>query len=166
MEPLGQPREGGLESGELAQIVFVNENLRDWHAKRYPDRADRMMVVPNGWDAELLQIKPEATPIHRPVRFAYLGTVTHNQPVEPMVQALAHARTDPMLDGAQLHIYGYLGFFAGSPGALLDRLGLLPDGQGVAEGHDRGVRYLGPVAKTQTGRRWLTFAGVISASGL
>ena len=30
--------------------LFVNEALRGWHADRYPEAADRMMVVPNGWD--------------------------------------------------------------------------------------------------------------------
>ncbi|MDR1119137.1 MAG: glycosyltransferase, partial [Bifidobacteriaceae bacterium] len=40
--------------GRAAQAWFVNGAIRDWHAARYPDLADRFLVVPNGWDPDLL----------------------------------------------------------------------------------------------------------------
>ena len=36
--------------------MFVNNALRAWHADRYPASADRMLVVPNGWDPDLLEV--------------------------------------------------------------------------------------------------------------
>jgi glycosyltransferase involved in cell wall biosynthesis len=137
--------------GRSAGAVFVNDALRDWHARRYPDCAGKMMVVPNGWDPDLLEVAPAepagAVDLERPLKFGYLGTVTENQPVEEMAAAFGRARAHPDLAGAQLNIYGHLGFFNYSHTALLPRLGLTPDGQVDAE-LDVGMRLRGPVSKT------------------
>ncbi|MDR1188926.1 MAG: hypothetical protein LBK95_16010, partial [Bifidobacteriaceae bacterium] len=37
-----------------AQTWFINQDILDWHAARYPAVADRFRLVPNGWDPELL----------------------------------------------------------------------------------------------------------------
>ncbi|MFI0719861.1 glycosyltransferase [Streptomyces sp. NPDC021224] len=139
---------------KAATSVFVNEALRKWHAERYPKAADRMMVVPNGWDADVL---PEggdtadepAGPQDRtdPLRFAYLGTLTEKQPVEEMAESFRRARQHPDLTDAELRVYGHLGFFKTSPQALRDRLGL--DGEPQTGEADTGLRYRGPVSKTE-----------------
>ncbi|MFD9607242.1 glycosyltransferase [Streptomyces sp. NPDC056708] len=140
--------------------VFVNEALRGWHAERYPDVADRMMVVPNGWDADVIPpaaapdaeqkpASPEQAP--QPLKFAYLGTLTGKQPVEEMADAFKIARRHPELADAELQIHGHLGFFKNSPQALLQRLGL-DDAVREHGEEDTGLRYCGPVSKTEVGK--------------
>ena len=123
--------------GRSAATVFVNDALRSWHARRYPAAADRMLVVPNGWDPDLLPLGPLASRATGPLRFGYLGTVTAKQPVEEMAAAFDRARTHPDLAGAELNVHGHLGFFRHSPASFLPRL--------AAD----GVRLRGPVSKTE-----------------
>jgi glycosyltransferase involved in cell wall biosynthesis len=136
-----------------AVVVFVNENLRAWHMDRYPAQASRMMVVPNGWDPDLFEERPAlpAGSAARPLRFAYLGTLTSAQPVEELLAGFQHARSHAEIADAELNIHGYLGFFKHHPADFMARLGLYADGE-AAPGHERpdlGVRYRGPVEKTQ-----------------
>ncbi|MET7968253.1 glycosyltransferase [Micromonospora sp. NPDC005305] len=141
---------------DAAASVFVNQPLRAWYAERYPDSADRMMVVPNGWDPDLLtqleQEEPATTADRtRPLRFTFLGTMNATQPVEQLADAFQLARRHPDLADAELNIHGHLGYFKQSKGELIDRLGLT---QGEA-GHslpDTGIHYRGPVSKTEVGR--------------
>ncbi|MEV3857863.1 glycosyltransferase [Streptomyces sp. NPDC050095] len=124
--------------------VFVNEALRGWHARRHPDAADRMLVVPNGWDPDVLTDAPQHRTGHdRPLRFTYLGTITGVQPVEQMVDAFRRLRSHAGFDSAELHVHGHLGFFRQGQEAARQRL-LGPEG-----GPDNGVRYRGPVSKTE-----------------
>jgi glycosyltransferase involved in cell wall biosynthesis len=127
--------------GRSAATVFVNDALRSWHAQRYPRAADRMLVVPNGWDPDLLSLQPVQPGHAGPLRFGYLGTVTSKQPVEEMVAAFEQARTHPDLADAELNVHGHLGFFRHSHTSFLQRLG-------VSEGPDNGIRLRGPVSKT------------------
>ncbi|MYR61915.1 glycosyltransferase, partial [Streptomyces sp. SID625] len=144
---------------KAATSVFVNEALRGWHAERYPEVADRMMVVPNGWDADVLPTAEEKTPAgaeeseaeRAPLKFAYLGTLTAKQPVEEMAEAFKIARRHPDLADAELQIHGHLGFFKNSPGVLKSRLGL-DDGPRPEGVEDTGLRYCGPVSKTEVGK--------------
>ncbi|MEU5636541.1 glycosyltransferase [Streptomyces rishiriensis] len=155
---------------KASAAVFVNEALRSWHAERYPEVADRMMVVPNGWDADVLPKAAEtaveeaassdggddgsvqAGDDRKPLKFAYLGTLTAKQPVEEMAAAFKIARSHPDLAGAELQLHGHLGFFKNSPGTLKARLGL-DDGKSRPEGvEDTGLRYCGPVSKTEVGK--------------
>lgn len=138
--------------GKSAATVFVNNALRDWHAERYPRAADRMMVVPNGWDPDLLELPaaetaPESTP-PRPLKFGYLGTITTHQPVEEMAEAFRIAREHPDLADAELNLFGHLGFFKHSHASFLPRLGLDAAGQ-VDPELDAGLRLRGPVSKTE-----------------
>ncbi|WP_149183140.1 glycosyltransferase [Streptomyces sp. TRM49041] len=174
--------------GKASASVFVNEALRGWHAERYPEVADRMMVVPNGWDADVLpkvveEVAGEAAADsaaeapetaealataegaeapetadaaessgqRAPLKFTYLGTLTAKQPVEEMAEAFRIARRHPDLADAELQIHGHLGFFKNSPGTLKARLGL-QDGPRAEGVEDTGLRYCGPVSKTEVGR--------------
>ncbi|MEI5033377.1 glycosyltransferase family 4 protein [Streptomyces sp. S1A(2023)] len=42
---------------DASEIVFVNDGMRQWHIDRYPDAADRMTVVPNGWEPENCSVR-------------------------------------------------------------------------------------------------------------
>jgi glycosyltransferase involved in cell wall biosynthesis len=134
--------------GRAARIAFVNDPLREWHAERYPAEADRMLVVQNGYEPEILGDLPPAQPVvtagtDRPLRFGYMGTLTQHVPVEPFLDGWRLVRaTDPALASASMHVYGHLGFFPGSAAALRAKL--------PRHGED-GVSYEGPVPKAEVG---------------
>ncbi len=138
--------------GRAARAVFVNDPLREWHAARYPDVADRMLVVQNGYDPELFD--EQATPAtgsvdgpgERGLRFGYMGTLTKHVPVEPFLDGWRQARAeDPLLAAATMHVFGHLGFFPGSAAALRAKL--------PQDGED-GVHVEGSVQKAQVGQAY------------
>ncbi len=124
-----------------ALTAFVNEGLRAWHADRYPAAADKMTVVPNGWEPELLgRAAYPGTATGRPLRFGYVGTITEPMPLSVLFEGWRRAREHPELADATLDLYGHLGFFRQSADALLDRI---PTAEGI------GVSYHGPLGKTE-----------------
>jgi glycosyltransferase involved in cell wall biosynthesis len=127
-----------------AEVWFVNEPLRRWHAETYPPVAERMHVVMNGYDHDLPAPRPPDP--GRPLRVGYLGTMTPVVPLQALVDgwaaAMAGAGGSP-LDGAQLTLYGYLGYYA----APDPTLAAIVDGAASA-----GVSYAGPVSKTAVAR--------------
>ncbi len=129
--------------GSAARVTFVNAALRHWHAQRYPDAADRMRVLPNGYDADLLgEPRFRAPEPGAPLRFGFIGTVTEQHPHDAMWQGWTLARRDPAMADATAHVYGHLGFFA----RQADRIrALLPLEDEV------GVTYEGPVSKATIG---------------
>ena len=40
--------------GRCEQAWFVNPPIAQWHQQRYPEQADRIRVVENGWDRHFL----------------------------------------------------------------------------------------------------------------
>jgi glycosyltransferase involved in cell wall biosynthesis len=131
-----------LDKASIA--VFVNNALRQWHADKYPQDADKMMIVPNGWDPDVLEESLVGGPARRsakPLKFSYVGTVTIVQPVREMVRAWRLARSHPLLADAELNLYGHLGFFKGGHVKLSEQLGIADD--------DNGIHYRGPVSKTE-----------------
>jgi glycosyltransferase involved in cell wall biosynthesis len=134
-----------------ARIVFVNDPLLQWHAARYPQDAERMLVVQNGYEPEILGELPPSSPavvdgVARPLRFGYLGTLTKHVPVEPFLDGWRLARAaDPRMAASSMHVFGHLGFFPASANAL--RAKLPRDGQD-------GVHYAGSVPKAEVGRAY------------
>ena len=122
-----------------ARVVHVNEPMRAWHAERYPEAADRMLVVENGFDPELLgQVRQDRPPADRPLRFGYVGTITSHLPHAATWQGWNLALgTHPELAGATAHLYGHLGFFPRDAQAL----------RALIPGPEAGVVLEGPVAK-------------------
>jgi glycosyltransferase involved in cell wall biosynthesis len=120
--------------------VFVNDGMRQWHVDRYPFAKDRMTVVPNGWEPELLG-RPvfRAPDPARPLSFSYLGTVTPYLPLDALFEGWRRARQHPLLADAELNIHGHLGFFPHDRAPLEDRL---------AKEADAGVVYRGSFSKT------------------
>ncbi len=127
-----------------AEIVFVNDAMRQWARDRYPFAAERMTVVRNGWDPEVLGQVTHLPPAPgSPLRFGYLGTVTSALPLDVLFEGWRRARTHPLLAGAELAIHGHLGFFPHSAGPLRSLL----DQQ-----EDANVRYHGPFSKTDAAK--------------
>ncbi|WP_229789246.1 glycosyltransferase [Pilimelia terevasa] len=134
--------------GRAAAAVFVNEPTRQWYADRYPAAADRTLVVPNGWDPDLLDlgaVGDDPAPAGRPLRLGFLGTLTDRMPLAALAAAFRLARRSPELAGATLDLYGHLGFQQTGQPVLREALGL-PEGADTSA--DGALRYLGPVAKT------------------
>jgi glycosyltransferase involved in cell wall biosynthesis len=124
-----------------AEAVFVNDGMRQWHADRYPRAAARMTVVRNGWDSDVLGEVPFNPPDpDRPLRFAFIGTVTTHLPLDVLFEAWRIARAHPLLAGAELTMHGHLGFFPHTVALMRQRL---------AREHDAGVRYRGPFSKVE-----------------
>ncbi|QGN49572.1 glycosyltransferase [Micromonospora sp. WMMD558] len=124
---------------DAAEIVYVNDGMRQWYAERYPFAADRMTVVPNGWEPEFVgrpAFQPPAP--DRPLRFGYLGTVTPYLPLGVLFEGWRKARTDPVMADAELHVHGHLGFFAQTAETLREQL---------LQHEDVGVRYRGSFGK-------------------
>lgn len=127
---------------QAAAILMVNPPMRDWHASRYPEQAEKIHVIENGYDAELFEAQ-EFQPKNpkRPLKFGYVGTVTAQLPHEITWAGWRLAREYPELAGASVDIYGHLGFFAHGREELRS---LLPT-------EEEGVHYRGAVAKSQLG---------------
>jgi glycosyltransferase involved in cell wall biosynthesis len=151
---------------DAAEVVHVNEPIRRWYAERYPFAAERMTVVPNGWEPELLGGPAPVEPVpafperagarRRPLRFGYLGTMTDQLPLEQLFAGWREARRHPELADAELHLHGHLGFFPHSADPLLARM---PLDEGI------GVRYRGPVAKAQVGEVYRELDAMVFLAG-
>ncbi|WP_345044432.1 glycosyltransferase [Streptomyces sannanensis] len=82
---------------DTSETVFVNDGMRQWHIDRYPDDADRMTVVPNGWEPEPTGEQDFVPPApNRPPRFGYLGTITSHMPLEELFDGCRIARSNPV----------------------------------------------------------------------
>lgn len=131
---------------DASRAVFVNEPLREWHAHRYPEVADRMLVVENGWEpsllGELLTLQPRSVTGNgdRPLQFGYLGTMTERVPLAEFFAGWRLARQEPALGDAGVKLFGHLGYFTSSASILR---ATIPLDEGV------GVSYEGSVAKTE-----------------
>ncbi len=122
------------------RVLFVNEPMKDWHAKRYPDVADRMRVVENGYDPDLIGEATFRVPDpDEPLQLGYVGTVTPQLPHEVTWAGWELARDRPELKDATVTMFGHLGFFERT---VQQVKALLPLDDGSR------VRLGGPVAKT------------------
>jgi glycosyltransferase involved in cell wall biosynthesis len=128
-----------------SRATFVNEPLREWHMNRYPEVADRMLVVENGWEPSLLgdvlALQPHSFSGKgdRPLQFGYLGTMTERVPLAELFAGWRQARQEPLLADAGVKLFGHLGYFNTSSAILR---ATMPIDEGI------GVSYEGPVAKT------------------
>ncbi len=158
---------------DAAEIWFVNEPIRKWHAQEHPTVADRMHVVANGWDPDVLTV-PAPAPAEAsaaaparstsptagddgPVRFGYLGTVT---PKVPLAELLAGWRTGVesggVPQGSTLSIAGYLGYFAVPRAEMSEQ---------ITQAGDVGVSYAGPVPKFSVGEHYAHLDALVLALG-
>lgn len=132
------------------QVWFVNEPIADWHRRRYPEQATKVRVVENGYDEEFApKPRQHTSPPGQPLVFGYIGTITAVVPIAEFLAGWKLARsTSPLLREAEVHIYGYIGYY--SIGGVATRS--LIEAQAAA-----GVRYLGPVEKAEVAATYETF---------
>jgi glycosyltransferase involved in cell wall biosynthesis len=128
-----------------AASVHVNDNLRAWHAAKYPEAADRMQVVLNGWDPDVLPAADEAPARDedRPLAYSFIGTLTSVQPIGAMIEGFQLVHGGGRHSGSVLDIYGHMGFFSTGEARLRADLGL--------DESIPGVHYRGPVPKPRIG---------------
>jgi len=126
--------------GSAREVWFVNEPIRAWYAEQYPEIADRLHVVMNGWDADLAP-HPRTDTAATPVRFGYLGTISRQVPLGEFLAGWRQARArDADMASAVCSVRGYLGHYA-TPNAEQQRV--------LTEAIDLGVSFDGPVPKTE-----------------
>jgi glycosyltransferase involved in cell wall biosynthesis len=136
------------------EVWFVNEPIREWHARQHPGAASRMHVVANGYDPEFAPApRLDPPPSDRPLRFGYLGTMTRQVPVEEFRTGWAlAAERSPELAAASAQLWGHSGHYAveqpGTSGPTA------PSGAGrrTGEVEGGGVVLRGPVSKTAVGQ--------------
>lgn len=144
---------------EAEQVWFVNEPIRAWHAEKYSDFADRLRVVPNGFDVSdgvtpAVPFRPAAD--GRPLTFGFVGTINTGQfPTEALLDGWIRARErSEDIARARISLRGYLGRTGVADGALSAFLRL-------AAAH--AIDYEGPVAKAEIAQAYSGFDGLVLA---
>ena len=129
----------------------VNDPIADWYRERYPELADRVQVVRNGFDPDSLPVHERRPDPPHGLTFGYLGSVNF-QPslLEAVLTGWRIARReDPLLARSQFEVRGHIG--AGAAREANRHMDLL---QAAAAD---GVSFGGPVAKSElaeTYGRW------------
>lgn len=140
------------------EVWFVNEPIREWHARLYPEAAERMHVVMNGYDENLAGF-PSAV---RPDRagglvFGYIGTISPNMPMRDLFEGWRLARErSPLIAASRMHVHGYLGHARYLRDELLNLF---------AEYSGDGIEYLGPVAKANIAKTYESFDALLFVLG-
>jgi glycosyltransferase involved in cell wall biosynthesis len=135
------PRIAALETAYVSsahEIWFVNEPIRRWHQELYPDSADRMRVVENGYDAAFAPDPVLTAPsdADKPLTFTYIGTIGDRVPIPEAIEGWIAARESvPGLADANVDIWGPVSSSKSDKATLLT----------AAEAY--GVHARGPVQK-------------------
>jgi glycosyltransferase involved in cell wall biosynthesis len=129
---------------EHAESVWtVNKPIRDFYRARYPERADRIQVVRNGYDP--MVITPHSHDPAEGLTFGYLGTASFStHQLRALLDGWRAAREiDPVLAKSRLVFRGHFGIsMVRGMHALLKM---------IIEAEGDGVVYGGPVPKAQVG---------------
>jgi glycosyltransferase involved in cell wall biosynthesis len=125
------------------EVWFVNQAIRAWHAEAYPDFADKLQIVANGYDSEFVPEKrtlPSQANGRNVLLFGYLGTISSQVPLSELVEGWRLAREQSeLLSHSNAELHGYLGHYQ-APNLVMQHL--------VNEAASVGMRYCGPVPKT------------------
>jgi glycosyltransferase involved in cell wall biosynthesis len=113
----------------------VNEPIAAAYRAKYPENADKQLVVYNGYDPE--SVPPPSGPSSEPLVFGILGTLNDRWPTKPIFKAWAGLYAE-LPKGSQLVLGGHLGYFEHSE-AVLEAY--LPD-------ESLGFHYAGAVSKS------------------
>ncbi len=94
--------------GRASSVWFVNDPIRRFYQDRYPERADRMSTVPNGFDGDPGALVHAGA--HSPLRFGYLGTITLDvEQITDLLRGWRLARAaSPRLADATLEFRGHI----------------------------------------------------------
>lgn len=136
------------------EVWFVNEPIRDWHAARHPQRADRFHVVANGFDARFLDELDRAPRDDRDALiFGYLGTIYGPIPLKETLEGWRIARErSPLVAASRLVFRGRLGHFREPDAQAAELLGAY---------RSHGVTYEGPVSKSQVSEVYAGFDALL-----
>jgi glycosyltransferase involved in cell wall biosynthesis len=142
-----------------AEVWFVNEPIRQWHAQRYADRVDKMHVVANGFDEYGASL---AVPVREhgaddPLVFGYIGTITDKVPLPELIAGWRAARElSPVVARARLVLRGYLGHFA-TASSTVEQL--------LDDARRDGVSFEGPVSKSAVAATYQSFDALLLVLG-
>lgn len=144
--------------GAAHEVWFVNEPIRRWHQKLYPNRASRMHVVSNGFDAELAGFSPAVRKDRDAgLTFGYIGTMSDQVPLPALLDGWRLARSrDAVVARSRLDLHGYLGH-AGVPSDRWMRL--------IRQNAAEQVYHHGPVAKTAIADTYGSFDALVLLLG-
>ena len=93
-------------------IWFVNEPIAKWHSLKYPQFADKIEVVENGWDPMFVNQDELKFEIHSPIRFGYLGTISGKVPIREFLESWNYSKSIyKSMATSEADIYGYLGYY-------------------------------------------------------
>jgi hypothetical protein len=126
-----------VEDADLA--LTVNRPLLEWYQQEYPTARDRVRLVENGFADDVVGEVSFAPAVDRPLRFVFIGTIRGDLPLEEFLAGWELALEDPVMQGAQMEFWGYLGFFRARAEGIRARV----------EGGTPGVSYRGPVSQTE-----------------
>lgn len=136
-------------------VWFVNEPIRDWHAALYPDAADRMKVVANGYDIDFREHDRAASP--QGLVFGYVGTISAAVPVDKLVTGWRLARErSSLLAASRIELWGHLNH-TGIPNEAVAR-----EMESFAE---NGITYHGSVPKHQIAEVYDRFDALLLVLG-
>ncbi len=128
---------------EALSLWVVNDPIADHYRKRYPDFADRVHVVRNGYDADSSPGRAHAPDPESGLVFGYLGTVNFTpQHLETVLNAWKAAREkEPLLANARFEVRGHIGNGAGREANRHTEI--------LKQAEADGVHFGGPAAKAE-----------------
>jgi glycosyltransferase involved in cell wall biosynthesis len=129
--------------GQATAIWTVNEPIAGHYRDRYPELADRVRVVRNGYDADSLPATHKRPDPEAGLTFGYLGSVSFSPDVlDGVLTAWRIARrADPLIGRSRLVFRGHFG-----AGGLR---GANPHTRLLSDAADAAVSFGGPVPKAK-----------------
>ncbi len=137
--------------GRAARTITVNEALAQWYRDRYPQAADRIVVMENGFDAAILNT-PLRPPPSGPLSVGYVGTIRPDLPLAEVLAGWRLFRNTAAGSQATLVLHGHLGFW---------RSGGDPAGAIISSYADDGVSYGGSVPHPQLAATYARFDALL-----
>jgi glycosyltransferase involved in cell wall biosynthesis len=108
--PAYEARPGALDRLERAvlrrssAVVAVTPEAAESLGRRHPSLAGRVVVVPNGFEPELLERRLEPRPPGRPAVLLHSGTLVPGRPLRPLLEGLSRRPPGEL----RLVLHGYL----------------------------------------------------------
>lgn len=124
-------------------LWVVNDPIAEHYRARYPEFADRVHVVRNGYDADSAPGRAHTPDVESGLMFGYLGTVNFSaQHLETVLNAWRTARDrEPLLANARFEVRGHIGNGAGREANRHTEL--------LKQAAADGVVFGGPAAKAE-----------------
>lgn len=132
-------------------LWVVNDPIAEHYRSRYPEFADRVHVVRNGYDADSSPGRVHRPDVESGLVFGYLGTVNFSAAhLETVLDAWRSAREqEPLLATAHFEVRGHIGNGAGR--------GVTRHTEILKEAEPDGVHFGGPASKAEVAEiyaRW------------